>query len=79
MGTEARAETLIGRNRALLRRAAGTWAYSALVIDETAETVLMACVAQLRARHLLLRKRMQRHDGGPGTPDAGRLLRRPPR
>jgi hypothetical protein len=68
---EARTETLIGRNRALQRRAVGTWAYSALVIDETAETVLMAYAAQLRAQHLLvavLRRRMQRHDGRPSAP-----------
>jgi hypothetical protein len=57
-------ETLIGRNRALLRRAAGAWVYSELLFDEAAEAVLMAHVAQLRARHLLLRGPMQRHDGG---------------
>jgi hypothetical protein len=69
MDAQARTETLIGHNRALLRRAAGTWAYSPLVFDETAETVLMAYVAQLRARYLLLlRRRMQRHDGGPSAP-----------
>ena len=70
MDDRARTETLTGRNHALLRRAAGTWAYSALVFDETAETVLIAYAAQLRARHLLLprRRRMQRHEGGPSIP-----------
>jgi hypothetical protein len=68
---EARTETLIGRNRALLRRAAATWDYSAVVFDATVETILMAYAAQLRAQHLLLavlRRRMQRHDGRPNAP-----------
>jgi hypothetical protein len=70
MDDRARTETLTGRNHALLRRAAGTWAYSALVFDEASETVLIAYAAQLRARHLLLlrRRRMQRHEGGPSIP-----------
>jgi hypothetical protein len=70
MNAQASTETLIGRNHALLRRAAGTWAYSALVFDATAETVLIAHMSQLRARHLqmLLRRRMQSHDGGPSAP-----------
>ena len=69
MDDRARTETLTARNHALLRRTAGTWAYSALVFDETAETVLIAYAAQLRARHLLLRRRrMQRHEGGPSIP-----------
>jgi hypothetical protein len=75
MDGRARTETLIGRNRALLRRAAATWGYSALVFDATAETILMAHAAQLRAQHLLLRaqrlplrRRMQRHNGGPSAP-----------
>jgi hypothetical protein len=71
MDDRARTETLTGRNHALLRRAAGTWAYSALVFDETAETVLIAYAAQLRARHLSLllrRRRMQRLEGGPSVP-----------
>jgi hypothetical protein len=69
MDAQARTETLIGRNSALLRRALAMRAYSALVFDETAETVLMAHVAQLRARHLLLRMRTKRHDGRPSAPD----------
>jgi hypothetical protein len=70
MDDRARTETLTARNHALLRRAAGTWAYSALVFDETAETVLIAYAAQLRSRHLLQlrRRRMQRHEGGPRVP-----------
>jgi hypothetical protein len=71
MDDRARTETLTGRNHALLRRAAGTWAYSALVFDETAETVLIAYAAQPRARHLLVllrRRRMQRHEGGTSVP-----------
>jgi hypothetical protein len=56
MDTRLRDEILIGRNRALLRRAAGTWVYSELLFEEAAEAVLMAYVAQLRARHLLLRR-----------------------
>jgi hypothetical protein len=69
MDDRARTETLTGRNHALLRWATGTWAYSALVFDETAETVLMAYAAQLRARHLLLLRgrRMPRHEGGPSA------------
>jgi hypothetical protein len=58
---------MIGRNRTLLRRAAGTWVYSELLFEEAAEAVLMAYVAQLRARHLLLRRPMQRHDHGPNA------------
>jgi hypothetical protein len=54
MDAQARAETLIGRSPALLRRAAATWAYSALVSGATVETILRACRAQLRAERLLL-------------------------
>lgn len=68
MDAQARTEALIGRNRALLRRAAATWDYSALVLDETVETILMAHAARLRAQHLLLRRRMQHHNGGPNAP-----------
>jgi len=68
MDAQARTATLIGRNRALLRRAAGTWVYSGLLFDEAAETVLRAYAAQLRARQLLLRRPMQRHDDGPSAP-----------
>lgn len=71
MDDRARTETLTGHNHALLRRAAGTWAYSALVFDETAETVLIAHAAQLRARHLLVllrRRRMKRHEGESSIP-----------
>jgi hypothetical protein len=76
MDTQARTETLIGRNHALLRRAAATWAYSALIFDATAETTLMAHVAQLSARHsllraqhlLLMRRRTKRRNGGPSAP-----------
>ena len=67
MDARDRTAALIGRNRALLLRAAGTWVYSELLFEEAAEAVLMAYVAQLRARHLLLRRPMQRHDNGPNT------------
>ena len=68
MDARVRTETLIGRNRALLRRAAGTWVYSELLFDEAAEAVLMAYVAQLRARNLLLRRPPQRQNDGPNAP-----------
>jgi hypothetical protein len=68
MDARVRTETLIGRNRALLRRAAGTCVYSELLFDEAAEAVLMAHVAQLRARNLLLRRPTQRQDDGPNAP-----------
>jgi hypothetical protein len=74
MDAQTRTETLIGRNRALLLRAAATWGYSALVFDATAETILMAHAAQLRAQHLVLRaqrllrrRRMQHHNGRPSA------------
>ena len=54
MEGRARTETLIGHNRALLRRAAATWVYSRLVFGETMETIVRAYKAQLRARRLLL-------------------------
>ena len=59
---------MIGRNRALLRRAAATWDYSALVFDATAETIQMAHEARLRAQHLPLLRRMQRHNRGASAP-----------
>jgi hypothetical protein len=68
MDAQGRIEALIGRNRALLRRAAATWDYSAVVFDATVETILMAYAARLRAQHLLLRRRMQHHNGGPSAP-----------
>jgi hypothetical protein len=52
MEGQARTETLIGRNRALLRRAAATWVYSGLVSGETVETILRAYRAQQRAQRL---------------------------
>ena len=66
MDDQAESETLIGRNRALLRRAEATWIYSELVFDETAETILMASAALLRARGLL-RIWRQRHEGRPSA------------
>ena len=54
MEGRARAETLIGRNHALLRRAEAARAYSALVSGTTVETIFRAYRAQLRAEHLLL-------------------------
>ena len=54
MEGRARTETLIGRNHALLRRAAATWVYSGLVCGETVETILRAYRAQLRAQRLSL-------------------------
>ena len=55
MKGQARTETLIGHNPALLlRRAAATRGYSRLVFGETVETILRACKAQLRAQRLLL-------------------------
>ena len=54
MDDPARSETLIGRNHALLRRAAATWVYSRLVCGETVETILRAYKAQLRAQRLSL-------------------------
>jgi hypothetical protein len=54
MEGRARTETLIGHNRALLRRAAATWVYSGLVFGTTVETILRAYKAQLRAQRLLL-------------------------
>ena len=42
MEGRARTETLIGRNQALLRRAAAARAYSALVSGTTVETILRA-------------------------------------
>ena len=67
MRARDRTATLISHNRTLLRRAAGTRFYSKLLFEEAAEAVLMAYVAQLRARHLLLRRPMQRHDNGPNA------------
>ncbi len=70
--TDAEMNALIARNRALLRRAAGTWAYAALLFEETAELVLAAHVAQLRAWHRVRRRRPAAapfsSDGGPSTP-----------
>jgi hypothetical protein len=60
-------ETLIANNHALLRRSEATWVYSALIIDATAETILMACAAQLRAPRLV-RAWQQRRDGRPNAP-----------
>ena len=54
MDDQAGSETLIGRNRALLRRANAARAYSALVSGTTVETILRAYRAQLRAERLLL-------------------------
>ena len=58
MNAGDRVDELIRRNHALLWRAAATRAYSSLVFDEAAETVLMAYVAKLRARDLLRRRRV---------------------
>jgi hypothetical protein len=54
MKGQARTETLIGHNPALLRRAAATRGYSRLVFGETVETILRAYKAQLHAQRLLL-------------------------
>jgi len=53
-----RVDELIRRNHALLRRAAATRAYALLVVDAAAETRLEATIAQLRAQHLLRRRRV---------------------
>jgi hypothetical protein len=54
MEGQARTETLIGQNPALLRRTAATRGYSRLVSGTTVETILRAYRAQLRAERLLL-------------------------
>jgi hypothetical protein len=54
MEGRARTETLIGHNRALLRRAEGAWAYSGLVFGTTVEAILTAYKAQQRAQRLML-------------------------
>jgi hypothetical protein len=67
----------VANNRALLRRAEGSWAYSALVSDVTMKTILTAYKAQQRTQRLLslVPRRRKRHDGtevikGPRAPIA---------
>jgi hypothetical protein len=61
-------DDLIGRNRALLTRAAATWAYAAVLFEETAETVLTAHLTQLRAWLLVRRRRALRSPPPPPGP-----------
>jgi hypothetical protein len=72
MDARERIATAVGRNRALLRQAAGTWLYSNLLCDEATQAILRACAAHLHARQLLLHRPMQRPDDElPGDRYAG--------
>jgi len=60
---------LIGRNYALLRRAAATWAYTSLLSDAAEEAILEASAAQFRARDLLCRRQAAAPLNRSGTPN----------